>query len=93
MVTLEVVTDLASLMVEAGLTSPMLPENRSDPYPTYAFIRRHEPVHHAPDGTWVVTRYDHAAFVLRDPRFSTNPARLGEGRPVAEPGTPGRART
>ncbi|MEA2827487.1 MAG: pimeloyl-[acyl-carrier protein] synthase [Actinomycetota bacterium] len=72
-------TDLASLMVEAGLTSPMLPENRSDPYPTYAFIRRHEPVHHAPDGTWVLTRYDHAAAVLRDPRFSTNPARLGEG--------------
>ncbi|MEA2900998.1 MAG: pimeloyl-[acyl-carrier protein] synthase [Actinomycetota bacterium] len=79
MVTLEVVTDLASLMVEAGLTSPMLPENRSDPYPTYAFIRRHDPVHHAPDGTWVLTRYDHAAAVLRDPRFSTNPARLGEG--------------
>ena len=79
MVTLEVVTDLASLMMEAGLTSPMLPENRSDPYPTYAFIRRHEPVHHAPDGTWVVTRYDHAASVLRDPRFSTNPARLRGG--------------
>ena len=72
-------TDLASLMVEAGLTSPMLPENRSDPYPTYAFIRRMDPVHQAPDGTWVLTRYDHAASVLRDPRFSTNPARLGEG--------------
>ncbi len=72
-------TDLASLMVEAGLTSPMLPENRGNPYPTYAFIRRIEPVHHAPDGTWVLTRYDHAAAVLRDPRFSTNPARLGEG--------------
>ena len=72
-------TDLATMMAEAGLTSPMLPENRSDPYPTYAFIRRHEPVHHAPDGTWVLTRYDHAAAVLRDPRFSTNPARLGEG--------------
>ncbi len=78
-VVLGVVTDLASLMVEAGLTSPMLPENRADPYPTYEFIRRHEPVHHAPDGTWVLTRYDHAAAVLRDPRFSTNPARLGEG--------------
>ena len=71
-------TDLATKMTEAGLTSPMLPENRNDPYPTYAFIRRHEPVHHAPDGTWVLTRYDHSASVLRDPRFSSSPAKLGE---------------
>ncbi len=71
-------TDLATKMTEAGLTSPMLPENRNDPYPTYAFIRRHEPVHHAPDGTWVVTRYDHSASILRDPRFSSSPAKLGD---------------
>jgi pimeloyl-[acyl-carrier protein] synthase len=71
-------TDLATKMAEAGLTSPMLPENRDDPYPTYAFIRRHEPVHHAPDGTWVLTRYDHSAAVLRDPRFSSSPATLGD---------------
>ena len=71
-------TDLATKMAEAGLSSPMLPENRSDPYPTYAFIRRHEPVHHAPDGTWVLTRYDHSAAILRDPRFSSSPAKLGE---------------
>ncbi|MEA2843446.1 MAG: hypothetical protein QOJ69_1117, partial [Actinomycetota bacterium] len=70
--------DLATKMTEAGLTSPMLPENRNDPYPTYAFIRRHEPVHHAPDGTWVLTRYDHSASILRDPRFSSSPATLGE---------------
>ncbi len=72
-------TDLATKMAEAGLTSPMLPENRDDPYPTWAFIRRHEPIHHSPDGTWVLTRYDHAAAVLRDPRFSSNPARLAGG--------------
>ena len=71
-------TDLATKMIEAGLSSPMLPENRNDPYPTYAFIRRHEPVHHAPDGTWVLTRYDHSASVLRDHRFSSSPAKLGE---------------
>lgn len=87
---MRIVTDLATKMAEAGLTSPMLPENRGDPYPTYAFIRRHEPVHHAPDGTWVLTRYDHAAAVLRDPRFSTNPARLQGGAslsPVRQAGS------
>ena len=57
----------------------MLPENRADPYPIYAFIRQREPVHHAPDGSWVLTRYDHAAALLRDPRFSTNPAKLTAG--------------
>ncbi|MDQ4069329.1 MAG: cytochrome P450 [Actinomycetota bacterium] len=71
--------DLAAALAEANLTSPMLPENRSDPYPIYHFIRDHEPVHHAPDGSWVLTRYDHCAAVLRDPRFSTNPARIVDG--------------
>ena len=66
-------TDLASLMVEAGLTNPMLPENRGNPYATYEFIRRHEPVHQAPDGTWVLTRYDHAAAVLPRPPVQHQP--------------------
>jgi cytochrome P450 len=73
------VTDLAAALAEANLSSPMLPENRGDPYPIYRFIREREPVHHAPDGSWVLTRYDHSAALLRDPRFSTNPARLTEG--------------
>ncbi|HEX2118785.1 MAG TPA: cytochrome P450 [Acidimicrobiales bacterium] len=73
------VTNLAEALAEANLSSPMLPENRSNPYPIYHFIRGHEPVHHAPDGSWVLTRYDHSAALLRDPRFSTNPARLTEG--------------
>jgi cytochrome P450 len=71
--------DLAAALAEANFSSPMLPENRSDPYPIYSFIREREPVHHAPDGSWVLTRYDHCAALLRDPRFSTNPARLTEG--------------
>lgn len=71
-------SDLATRMADAGLSSPMLRENRGDPYPAYAFIREHEPVHQAPDGTWVLTRYDHAAAVIRDPRFGTNPAHLAE---------------
>jgi len=78
--------NLAAALAGAGLSSPMLPENRSDPYPIYDFIRDTEPVHHAPDGSWVLTRYDHSAAVLRDPRFSTNPARLTEGPDPASMG-------
>ena len=73
------VKDLAEALAEANLSSPMLPENRADPYRIYAFIREYEPVHHAPDGSWILTRYDHSAALLRDPRFSTNPARLTSG--------------
>jgi len=76
------VTDLAAALAEANLSSPMLPENRGDPYGIYRFIREREPVHHAPDGSWVLTRYDHSAALLRDPRFSTNPALLTEGPDV-----------
>jgi len=78
--------DLAAALAEAGLSSPMLPENRPDPYPIYDFIRDREPVHHAPDGSWVLTRYDHSAALLRDPRLSTNPARLTEGPDPASMG-------
>jgi len=80
------VQDLAAALAEANLSSPMLPENRADPYPIYAFMREREPVHHAPDGSWVLTRYDHSAALLRDPRFSTNPARLTEGPDPASMG-------
>jgi cytochrome P450 len=78
--------DLAAALAAANLSSPMLPENRPDPYPIYDFIREREPVHHAPDGSWVLTRYDHSAALLRDPRFSTNPARLTEGPDPASMG-------
>jgi cytochrome P450 len=80
------VNDLAGALAEANLSSPMLPENRSDPYPIYAFIREREPVHHAPDGSWVLTRYDHCAALLRDPRFSTSPAKLTAGPDAAAMG-------
>src|SRR4028118_2040960 len=67
------VTDLAAALAEANLSSPMLPENRGDPYRIYRFIREREPVHHAPDGSWVLTRYDPSAAPLPDPRPSPHP--------------------
>jgi cytochrome P450 len=57
---------------------PFPAEYRADPYPLYDWIRENDPVHRAPDGNWVLVRYEDASAVLRDPRFSTNPSWLGE---------------
>jgi cytochrome P450 len=37
-----------------------------DPYPTYAALRAHAPVHRLPDGSFFLTRYDDVAHVYRD---------------------------
>ena len=50
------------------------PEFKADPYPFYARLRAQAPVYRVtlPDGqtTWLVTRYDDVATVLRDERFA-----------------------
>jgi cytochrome P450 len=56
---------------------PFPAEYRADPYPLYDWVRENDPVHRAPDGNWVLVRYPDASMVLRDPRFSNNPAWLG----------------
>ena len=49
---------------------------RADPYPTYARLRVEAPVCRVklPDRqtAWIVTRYDDAVTVLKDPRFGNN---------------------
>jgi cytochrome P450 len=37
-----------------------------DPYPTYAALRRHAPVHRCPDGSYFLTRYADLDAVYRD---------------------------
>ncbi len=59
------------------ITDPFPPEYRADPYPLYDWVRENDPVHRAQDGNWVLVRYADASAVLRDPRFSNNPAWLG----------------
>ena len=49
--------------------NPLLPEFHADPYPFYRRLREEDPVHQSPLGIWVLTRYDDAVMVLRDPRF------------------------
>jgi cytochrome P450 len=52
-------------------------EFASDPYPAYAWLREHAPVHRTtlPSGVeaWLVTRYADAREVLADARLSKNP--------------------
>ncbi|GAA3876064.1 cytochrome P450 family protein [Streptomyces sedi] len=56
----------------------------ADPYPAYAWLRAHAPVHRAtlPSGVeaWLVTRYRDARAALADPRLSKNPSRHSADR-------------
>jgi cytochrome P450 len=49
--------------------NPLLPELHANPYPFYRRLREADPVHPSTFGTWILTRYDDAVMVLRDPRF------------------------
>lgn len=49
--------------------NPLDPAFIADPYPFYRRLREHAPVFKAPQGFWLITRYEDASFVLRDKRF------------------------
>ena len=57
-------------------------EFATNPYPAYAWLREHAPVHKTrlPSGVeaWLVTRYADAKHALADPRLSKNPAHHDE---------------
>ncbi|MEU8295189.1 cytochrome P450 [Streptomyces pseudogriseolus] len=57
-------------------------EFAADPYPAYAWLREHAPVHRTklPSGVdaWLVTRYTDARQTLADTRLSKNPAHHDE---------------
>ncbi|AXI79190.1 cytochrome P450 family protein [Peterkaempfera bronchialis] len=57
-------------------------EFAADPYPAYAWLREHSPVHRTtlPSGVeaWLVTRYADARQALADTRLSKNPAHHSE---------------
>ena len=51
--------------------NPFEPGFQTDPYPQYARLRQHDPVHQSPMGAWVLTRYADIWTLLRDPRVSS----------------------
>ncbi|MFJ1703338.1 cytochrome P450 [Kitasatospora sp. NPDC088346] len=69
-------------------------EFAADPYPAYAWLREHAPVHRTtlPSGVdaWLVTRYADARQALADSRLSKNPAHhSGQGHRSGRVGIPG----
>jgi cytochrome P450 len=52
------------------------PEYRANPYPFYAQVREHEPIYRIPlsgdHSAWMITRFEDAEEILRDPRFIKN---------------------
>ena len=68
-----------------------------DPYPAYAWLREHAPVHKTrlPNGVeaYLVTRYEDARAVLADPRLSKNAATSYPGWQPGRTGIPGEHRS
>jgi cytochrome P450 len=64
-------------MPQPVLTEPFSPAAQSDPYPTYAYLRTHQPVRRLTlpngQGLWLITRYDDIERALRDPRLVKDP--------------------
>ena len=46
-----------------------------DPYPTYAALREHDPVHPLGPGSWLLTRYDDVLAMYREPAASSDKRR------------------
>jgi cytochrome P450 len=60
-----------------------------DPYPTYAALRRHSPVHPWAPGSWLLSRYEDVLAAYRSPHLSSDKKtefapRLGTGTPIFE---------
>ena len=73
--------------VEAFMTGGLAAANpavRADPHPLYHRLRAAGPRYVATFEEWVFTRWDHCEQILRDPRFSSNPAHRISTRPVEE---------
>ena len=74
---------------------PFDPAFRQDPWDVYRLLREKAPVHRAPDGFWVLTRYADASMLVREPRFSVDRSKIDPSlsevnseNPVYQPGIP-----
>jgi len=67
--------------IDAPSWNPFDPDFLLDPYPHYARLRDEDPVHRTPLGVLVVSRYDDAHQVLRDPQTSVRRFETSETTP------------
>ena len=61
----------------------------ANPYPVYAALRQHSPVHSLGPNSWLLTRYDDVLAAYRSPHVSSDKQRefaprLGAGTPIYE---------
>jgi cytochrome P450 len=61
----------------------LLYENRANPYPFYAELRK-TPVSRQPDGSYVVSTYREIVSILHDPRVSSDPRKRANGLSAGE---------
>ena len=78
--------DIASLARGFSLAAPP-PGFIDDPYPTYAALRAHSPVHPLAPGSFVLTRHGDVLAAYRSPHLSSDKQRefaprLGAGTPI-----------
>jgi pimeloyl-[acyl-carrier protein] synthase len=65
-------------MTTAIRFNPFQPEFHQNPYPTYEYLRREDPIHRSFLNAWVITRYADVEAILKDARFQVDdlPQRL-----------------
>jgi cytochrome P450 len=64
---------------EADFEVLFTPEHYADPHPIYRRMRTEAPIWHSPDDAWLLTRYADCEAILRDTRWSSNPAHRAGG--------------
>jgi cytochrome P450 len=70
-------------MTEITMNDLLSQENKRDPHTFYAHLRSTEPIFYVEDmNTWVLTTYEDALLLLKDPRF------IKDNRKVARTGNP-----
>jgi cytochrome P450 len=58
-----------------GAEDVFSPENRDNPWPLYRLLREQSPRYQDPQwGEWILTQHADCEAILRDPRWSSNPA-------------------
>lgn len=62
--------------MKTGVFDPFDPDFVQNPYPVYAWLRQHEPLHRSPTGYWVLSRYEDIVAAMKDPRLSNQPSRF-----------------
>jgi len=67
-------------MPDASQLDLTLLETKANPYPAFAALRAHDPIHalgmHNGRRAWLITRYEDAVAVLKDQRFIKDPRKL-----------------